>query len=172
MRIRGCCCMLRRRGRCFFGRRPPVQGSLSVSRSRHCFWGFTLFGLACRRLNAVRAGWMPLTAAFPLWSRTAQRCASLQLGSVPDVLLYVKQSALFPCLSCKLHMASESATTFPSSLSLVCALPPFLPLPLPVGAVLACRQYFQLYILGFMCLNTSKHPRLKQTVMMRNSVMP
>ena len=69
--------------------------------------------------------------ACPLGRRTAQRCANLQLRSLHSVLLKRMQSVLFPCLSCRLRMASVSAAALPSSFRRVCTLPPpFLPLPL------------------------------------------
>ena len=69
--------------------------------------------------------------ACPLGRRTAQRCANLQLRSLHSVLLKRMHSVLFPCLSCRLRMASVSAATLPSSSRRVCTLPPpFLPLPL------------------------------------------
>ena len=70
--------------------------------------------------------------ACPLARRMAQRCANLQLRSLHSVLLKRTQSVLFPCLSCRLRIASASAVTLPSSLRRVWTLPPpFLPLPLP-----------------------------------------
>ena len=62
--------------------------------------------------------------ACPLGRRTAQRCANLQLRSLHSVLLKRMQSVLFPCLSCRLRMASVSAATLPSSFRRVCTLPP------------------------------------------------
>ena len=77
---------------------------------------------ACDLKRRWLAGWR-CPHACPLGRRMAQRCENLQLRSL--------HSVLFPCLSCRLRMASESAEVLPSSLRPVCTLPPpFLPLPL------------------------------------------